>query len=84
MTITVYTKPGCFPCRKTVEKFQEAGLAPHLVDVTTNDEALEYITEELKCFQVPVIVYEKEGSEDYWSGLNLDKINRVIELEKAH
>ena len=28
MTITVYTKPGCFGCGKTIDKFKDAGLNP--------------------------------------------------------
>lgn len=82
MTITVYTKPGCSPCKLTVRKFQTAGLAPQVVDISAVPTALDYITEELGYARVPVVVYDKDGSEDHWSGLNPDKINRVIELEK--
>ncbi|MFJ6281331.1 glutaredoxin domain-containing protein [Arthrobacter subterraneus] len=44
MSLTIYTKPGCFPCRKTIEKFQDAGLIPQIVDISTTPAALEYIT----------------------------------------
>ncbi|MFJ7751836.1 glutaredoxin family protein [Arthrobacter sp. NPDC097144] len=84
MTITVYTKPGCGPCKLTVRKFESAGLNPQIVDITTNSEALDYISDELGYAQAPVVVYEKDGSEDHWSGLQPDKINKVIELEKTH
>ena len=30
------------------------------------------------------VVYEKDGTEDHWSGLRPDKINEVIELEQTH
>ena len=33
MTITVYTKPGCGPCKLTVRKFESAGLNPQTVDI---------------------------------------------------
>ena len=57
MTLTIYTKPsGCFGCAKTKQKFVEAGLAFHEVDVTTNQAAFEYITEELGYSQVPVVI----------------------------
>ena len=84
MTITVYTKPGCFGCGKTIDKFKDAGLNPQIVDITTTPPALEYISEELGYAQAPVVVYEKDGSEDHWSGLRPDKINELIELEKTH
>ena len=82
MTITVYTKPGCSPCKLTVRKFEAAGLVPQVVDISTVPAALEYITAELGYAQAPVVVYEKDGSEDHWSGLNPDKINQVITLEQ--
>jgi glutaredoxin-like protein NrdH len=82
MTLTIYTKPaGCFGCTKTKQKFAEAGIDFHEVDVTTNPAAFEYITDELGYSQVPVVVYDKEDSEDHWYGLDPVKIARVIEIE---
>jgi glutaredoxin-like protein NrdH len=82
MTLTIYTKAtGCFGCAKTKQKFTDAGIAFHEVDVTTSPAAFEYITEELGYSQVPVVVYDKEGSEDHWSGLNPVKIAQVISIE---
>ena len=82
MAITVYTKLGCSPCKLTIRKFQSAGLEPQVVDIAAVPSALEYITTELGYAQVPVVVYDKDGSEDHWSGLNPDKINQVIALEQ--
>lgn len=82
MTITVYVKPSkCFACDKTKQKFTEAGLTFTTIDITANTAALEYITGELGYSQAPVVVYEKDGSEDHWSGLNPDKIAQVIALD---
>jgi glutaredoxin-like protein NrdH len=82
MTLTIYTKPaGCFGCTKTKQNFTDAGIAFAEVDVTTNPAAFEYITEELGYSQVPVVVYDKEGSEDHWSGLNPVKIALVISIQ---
>lgn len=39
------------------------------------------ITEELGYSQAPVVLYEKDGSEDHWSGLNPTKIAQVIALD---
>lgn len=84
MTITIFEKPtGCFGCKKTKELFDAAGVQFVTVDITTNDQALAYITEELGYSQAPVVVYEKDGSEDHWSGLNPTKISQVIALDGA-
>ncbi|MDR6508392.1 glutaredoxin family protein [Arthrobacter oryzae] len=84
MTLTIYTKPaGCFGCAKTKQKFAEAGIAFHEVDVITNEGAFEYITEELGYSQVPVVVYDKGGSENHWSGLNPARIDQIISIEAA-
>ncbi|MGY4542509.1 glutaredoxin-like protein NrdH [Arthrobacter sp. UYNi723] len=84
MTLTIYTKPaGCFGCNKTKQKFAAAGLAFREVDVTSNPAALEYIAEELGYTQVPVVVYDKDGTENHWSGLNPVRIEQIISIETA-
>ncbi len=84
MTLTIYAKPsGCFGCAKTKQKFVEAGLAFSEVDVTTSQAAFEYITEELGYSQVPVVVYDKDGTENHWSGLDPARIAQVISIETA-
>ncbi len=84
MTLTIYTKPaGCFGCAKTKQKFAEAGLDFREVDITTNQAAFEYITEELGYSQVPVVVYDRDGTENHWSGLNPAGIAQVIAIESA-
>ncbi|MBT2523235.1 glutaredoxin family protein [Arthrobacter sp. ISL-28] len=83
MTLTIYTKPsGCFGCTKTKQKFVEAGLPFREVDITANQAAFEYITEELGYSQVPVVVYEKDGTENHWSGLDPVKIAQIIAIER--
>lgn len=84
MTLTIYIKPtGCFGCDKTKQLFTEAGVTFTAVDITTTPQALEYITEELGYSQAPVVLYEKGGSEDHWSGLNPTKIKQVIALDAS-
>ncbi|MDJ0318569.1 glutaredoxin family protein [Arthrobacter antibioticus] len=84
MTITIYTKPsGCFGCKKTKDVFDAAGISYVELDITTNQAALEYVTEELGYSQAPIVLYEREGTLNHWSGLNPTKINQVIALELA-
>lgn len=74
MAITIYTKPGCFGCRKTAEKFTEAHLDFTEVDVTQEPAALEYVTEELGYSQARLV---DDGF--HWSGLNPGNIDLAQE-----
>lgn len=76
MTVTLYTKPGCFPCAKTLQKFQEAGIDPRVIDLTENPAALEYVSEELGYSQAPIVVIDDEF---HWAGLNPGCIERAIQ-----
>jgi glutaredoxin-like protein NrdH len=85
MTLTLYIKPAnCFACDKTKQKFTEAGIEFTAIDITTNEQALAYISEELGYSQAPVVLYERDGTEDHWSGLNPPKIAHVIALESTN
>jgi len=75
MTITVYKKPQCFQCDKTIEKFTTAGLPVEVVDVTENPDALAYVKDDLGYTGAPVVVVSEH---DHWSGLRPDHIARVI------
>ncbi|MCY0905799.1 glutaredoxin family protein [Arthrobacter sp. H14-L1] len=75
MTITLYSKPGCFGCRKTAEKFTAQGVPFREVDLTTTPAALEYVTEELGYSQAPIVVVDDHF---HWSGLRPDMIEEAI------
>jgi len=75
MTITVYKKPMCFQCDKTIEKLTTAGLPVEVVDVTENPAALAYVKDDLGYTGAPVVVVSEH---DHWSGLRPDNIARVI------
>ncbi|MDF9278841.1 glutaredoxin family protein [Arthrobacter sp. EH-1B-1] len=88
-SLVIYIKPtGCFGCDKTKQLFTAAGVTFTAVDITTNTHALEYVTGDpadggLGYSQAPVVVYDKGGSEDHWSGLNPTKIKQVIALDAS-
>lgn len=73
--ITVYSKPGCFGCRKTITKFQEAGVPIQEVDLTANDAALIYVSEDLGYSQAPIVVVDEHT---HWCGLNPQMIDTTI------
>ena len=80
LTITLYSKPGCFGCRKTAGKFTAAGIAFREVDLTVTPAALEYVTEELGYSQAPIIVVDDQF---HWAGLRTDMIEKTITAYQA-
>ena len=80
LSITLYSKPGCFGCRKTAEKFTALGVPFQEVDLTTTPAALEYVSEELGYSQAPIVVVDDHF---HWSGLRPDRIEAVAALHAA-
>ncbi len=80
LRITLYSKPGCFGCRKTAEKFTALGVPFQEVDLTTTPAALEYVTEELGYSQAPVIVVDDHF---HWAGLQPERIAEAAALHAA-
>lgn len=80
LSITLYSKPGCFGCRKTAEKFTALGVPFQEVDLTTTPAALEYVSEELGYSQAPVIVVDDHF---HWAGLRPDCIDQVAALHAS-
>jgi glutaredoxin-like protein NrdH len=67
--ITVYTKPGCQPCRATLRALQRAGIDYEAVDITVDAETHDFVMS-LGHLQAPVVV----GSDRHWSGHRPDHI----------
>lgn len=80
LTITLYSKPGCFGCRKTAEKFIALGVPFQEVDLSVTPAALEYVSEDLGYSQAPVVVVDDHF---HWSGLRPDLIDQVAALHAA-
>ncbi|MGO4591829.1 glutaredoxin family protein [Paenarthrobacter sp. 2TAF44] len=79
---TVYTKPGCPNCDRTMEYFDSKGITYEAVDITEVPAALEYITAELGYSQAPVVVNNSDD-QDHWSGLRRDKLVQAAMNQKA-
>ena len=79
MSITVYTKPNCQPCRRTKLLIDRAGVAYEEVDITQDPKVFEAIRE-LGYAQAPVVVVRPEGRDEdiHWSGLRADMIDQFI------
>ncbi|WIB72575.1 glutaredoxin family protein [Curtobacterium sp. MCBD17_026] len=72
-SVTIYTKPDCFKCDRTKKFLSQKGVPYREVDVTTNDAALDYVTQELGYSEAPIVVVDDEP-ENHWSGLRPDLI----------
>lgn len=78
---TVYTKPGCPNCVKTMEYFDRKGITYSAVDITEVPEALTYICEDLGYSEVPVVV--SADGENHWSGIRMDKLTQAAVRRKV-
>lgn len=78
---TVYTKPGCPNCVKTMEYFDRKGITYQAIDITKVREALTFISEDLGYSEAPVIV-SADGT-DHWSGIRMDKLTQAALRRKA-
>lgn len=69
-TLTVYGKPACVQCTATERWLKSRNRAYEKIDVTMDEEALEY-TKALGYLQAPVVV-TSDGS--HWSGFDPDRL----------
>ncbi len=53
--ITVYTQPGCLPCKRVLSKLLDARLPHRAVDVTTNPVAKQTLVD-MNAKSVPVVM----------------------------
>lgn len=76
--ITVFTKPDCVQCDRTRAQLTKHSLTFTTRDVTTDAQALDYITRGLGYRQAPVVVID-DGAQ-HWSGYRPDKIAQLASL----
>lgn len=75
-TVTVYSKPNCVQCTATMRELKKREVPYAVVDLTTSDELLTWVTQELGHQRAPVVVVD--GDEDnHWSGFRPDLIKAV-------
>lgn len=78
--VTVYSNPGCQPCRATKKWLTDRGIPFRDVDLQTNTTDLEAVLA-LGYREAPVVIASVDGTpaaEVHWSGFN------PIELSKLH
>ena len=78
MAITLYTKPACIQCNATKKALDRAGLDYEQVDVSTDDEARDYVLA-LGYLQAPVV----EADGEHWSGFRPERIKALAQEAQA-
>ncbi|CCI82768.1 Glutaredoxin-like protein nrdH [Corynebacterium otitidis ATCC 51513] len=78
MAITLYTKPACMQCNATKKALDRAGLDYEQVDVSTDDEARDYVLA-LGYLQAPVV----EADGEHWSGFRPERIKALAQEAQA-
>lgn len=77
--IVVYTQPDCRPCKRVIQKLEDAGIDHEVVDLSKNLIARDYVTKVLRVSSTP-IVESDEGT--LIAGYQPDKLKKLIEVIK--
>lgn len=76
LSVTVYSTPVCQRCKLTYAQLERAGIPYTVVDVSTNDAAREWVTQDLGYSEAPVVVVDQDP-ENHWSGFRPDRIKAL-------
>ncbi|GAA4685123.1 glutaredoxin-like protein NrdH [Gordonia humi] len=71
--ITVYTKPACVQCNATYKALDKAGIDYTVIDITTDENARDYVMG-LGYLQAPVVVVDETT---HWSGFRPEQIRAL-------
>lgn len=83
MTVTIYSKPGCNPCRLTKRQFDKYGLEYQDIDISQDPSAYETV-KQLGYQQVPVVrVFDGDEVVMEWSGFNGENVKALALNEPA-
>lgn len=69
----VYSKPSCVQCTATYRALDSKGIEYNIVDLSTDEAALQTI-KELGYRQAPVVV----TADKHWSGFRPDEISALV------
>lgn len=71
--ITVYSKPACQPCKATYRWFDQRGIDYGVTDIS-QDPNIVLALKDQGYLESPVVLLEKDGVKDEWSGFRPDKL----------
>ncbi|MDR2799348.1 MAG: glutaredoxin family protein [Bifidobacteriaceae bacterium] len=73
--VTLYSKPHCPQCEATKRLFDKFGVSYNVIDITKDQDAMEYIAAE-GFMQAPVVI----AGDEKWCGLRPDMIQKVAKV----
>ena len=76
--VTVYSKPACVQCDATYRALDKKGIEYSVVDISTDDDAVERVRA-LGFLQAPVVV----AGEESWAGFRPDRITALAARQEA-
>lgn len=85
MEITVYSKPKCVQCNMTKDWLERKGISHHVVDLSTNPQALEAV-KALGYAGAPVVIVNDDGDttdEKHWYGFRPDLLQEFTTTKEA-
>ena len=71
-SLTVYTLPNCMQCTMTTRALDAVGLAYVTVDLATDKDSVNLVTQ-LGYRSAPVVI----AASEHWSGFRPDKISSI-------
>ena len=74
MQVTVYTTPTCPQCDMTKKTLTRGGVQFDVVDLSTDEAAMKYVTNELGYNAAPVVV----AGTQHWSGFRHGAIQNLV------
>jgi glutaredoxin-like protein NrdH len=83
MQVTVYTTPSCPQCEMTKKVLNKGNIRYNIVDLSTDEKAMEYVKQDLGYASAPVVMAGKE----HWSGFRhgyLQNLIKIVHGEEAH
>lgn len=70
----VYSTPDCVQCNATYRALDSKGVAYEVVDLSQDDAAYGYVTDDLGYGQAPILVV---NNDDRWTGFRPDHNDRI-------
>lgn len=94
MIVNVYSQPACQACRLTKKRLLDLGIAYQEFDISTDDQAYEFVVNGLGAQEAPVVALFNEPDytlpvadwvmelDRFWTGFRPEKITELIDLLK--
>ena len=79
MTVEVYSKPNCVQCTQTKKTLDKNGVDYVTIDVTEDEKAFKFVTEDLGHRAAPVVVVKDNSGKvlKSWAGFQPERLSEL-------